>query len=310
MLHYGAAIAFVILAWWLSTGTILYAAGRESPKVVPLMAVATAMAIAGFAALWISTAMRDVAGVYLGFLGALAIWGWHEASFLAGIVTGPRRIACRPGSSGFERFRDAFLAVRDHELAIAATGMLVIAVSIGAENRIGMWTFLLLWVMRITAKLVLFLGAPHVAVAMLPPRLAYLSSYFRTDRTSAAFPVFLAAMVVLFVLLCAEAATAANLHDAISATVLATFLGLAIAEHLLLVLPVSDAALWRWAMPEGQGASAPQRRTVQSDRKPAFNGNGASAIAHAHSIGPVAQVAAGRRHKNLRAARVQSGGRK
>jgi len=310
VLQYGAAIAFVILAWWLSTGTILFAAGREKPKLVPLMAVASAMALAGFAALWISTAMRDVAGVYLGFMGALAIWGWHEASFLAGIVTGPRRIASRPGATGFERFRDAFLAIRDHELAIAATGFLVIAVSVGAQNRIGMWTFLLLWGMRITAKLVLFLGAPHVAVAMLPPRLAYLASYFRTDRTSAAFPAFLVGMMLVFVLLCVEAATAASLHDAISATVLATFLGLAIAEHLLLVLPVSDAALWRWAMPEKQGASAPERRTVRSDRQPAITGGSGAVASHLQANGLVAQGASGRRHKRLPAARVQSGGRK
>jgi putative photosynthetic complex assembly protein 2 len=30
----------------------------------------------------------SVAGVYWGFLSALAIWGWIELAFLSGVVTG------------------------------------------------------------------------------------------------------------------------------------------------------------------------------------------------------------------------------
>lgn len=263
MLHYSAAVVFVILAWWLSTGTILIAAGRETPRIVPVMAAASIMAAAGFAGLWISSEMADVEGVYLGFLSALAIWAWHEASFLTGLVTGPRRTQCPPNLTGLARFKAAFEAIRDHELAIAATGIVIVAISAGAENRIGMWTFLLLWVMRITAKLVLFLGAPHVAVTMLPPRLAYMSSYFRTDRVSVVFPAFVIAMIFAFALLCHAAATAGALHDGITAAMLATFLALAIIEHLFLVFPVSDAALWRWAMPERPDAQAPVRKPAQ-----------------------------------------------
>jgi putative photosynthetic complex assembly protein 2 len=264
VLHYSAAVVFVILAWWLSTGTILIAAGRQTPRIVPVMAAATAMAMAGFAGLWISSGMADVEGVYLGFLSALAIWAWHEASFLTGLVTGPRRQPCPANLSGYARFKAAFEAIRDHELAIAATGIVIVGLSAGAENRIGMWTFLLLWGMRITAKLVLFLGAPHVAVAMLPPRLAYMASYFRTDRISAVFPAFVIAMTFAFALLCHAAATAAELHDGVTATMLATFLALAIIEHLFLVFPVSDAALWRWAMPEQPDAQAPNQAPNQA----------------------------------------------
>jgi putative photosynthetic complex assembly protein 2 len=264
VLHYSAAVVFVILAWWLSTGTILIAAGRQTPRIVPVMAAATAIAMAGFAGLWISSGMADGEGVYLGFLSALAIWAWHEASFLTGLVTGPRRQPCPANLSGYARFKAAFEAIRDHELAIAATGIVIVGLSAGAENRIGMWTFLLLWGMRITAKLVLFLGAPHVAVAMLPPRLAYMASYFRTDRISAVFPAFVIAMTFAFALLCHAAATAAELHDGVTATMLATFLALAIIEHLFLVFPVSDAALWRWAMPEQPDAQVPNQAPNQA----------------------------------------------
>ncbi len=250
MLHHFAAVVFVILAWWLSTGTILFAAGRENPNTVPVMVVATILAITGIAGIWLSTAMDDVSGTYLGFIGALAVWAWHEASFLTGVMTGPRRESCPEGLEGLPRFKAAFMAVRDHELAIALTGMLVVAISLGGANLTGMWAFLLLWVMRVTAKLVLYFGAPHVAVGMLPPRLAYMASYFRTDRTSAVLPAFIIAMVFVFALLCNGAATATDRHEAIMLTILATFLALAIIEHLFLVLPVSDSALWRWAMPQ------------------------------------------------------------
>ncbi len=249
MLHHLGAVVFVILAWWLSTGTILFAAGRQNPNTVPVMMVATILAITGIAGIWLSAAMDDVSGTYLGFLSALAVWAWHEASFLTGTIIGPRREACPAGLEGFARFKAAFMAVRDHEIAIALTGVLIIALSLGGGNLTGMWTFLLLWAMRITAKLVLFFGAPHVAVGMLPQRLAYLASYFRTDRTSAVLPAFIIAMVFVFAVLCHSAATASQNHDAISMTILATFLALAIIEHLFLVLPVSDSALWRWAMP-------------------------------------------------------------
>lgn len=283
MLHYSAAVVFVVLAWWLSTGAVLFAAGRESPRVVPVMAGATIMAAAGFAGLWISHEMAGVEGVWLGFLSAIAIWAWHEASFLTGVLTGPRREPCPQGATGIARFKAAFDAIRDHELAIAATGLVIVALSFDAGNRIGMWTFLLLWAMRVSAKLVLFFGAPHVATTMLPPRLSYMASYFRTDRVSAALPAFLIAMGFVFVLLCHSAATATVLEEGIAAIILATFLGLAIIEHLFLVLPVSDAALWRWAMPADHGGRAPAPRQPAKGAV-AFAGSGHAASHHVTAV--------------------------
>jgi putative photosynthetic complex assembly protein 2 len=33
----------------------------------------------------------SVAGVYIAFLSALALWGWIELAFLTGVITGPVR---------------------------------------------------------------------------------------------------------------------------------------------------------------------------------------------------------------------------
>lgn len=268
MVQHTLAVIFAILAWWLSTGAVLFAAGGQSPRKVPLIAAATVLALAGLWAIHAGAWMEGVAGAYVGFLGALAVWAWHETSFLAGVITGPNREPCPQGAIGLQRFRAAFSAIRDHEFAILATAGIILAIAWNAPNRTGLYTFLLLWLMRISAKLLLFLGAPHVGLAMLPPRLAYLASYFRTDRRTAAFPVFLGLAVALFLAFCLQAAFAQELHQGISATLLATFAGLAALEHLFLVAPVQDAALWRWAMPAGARQESMPETTETADAEP------------------------------------------
>ncbi len=43
-------------------------------------------------------------GVYVGFLSALAIWGWIELAFLSGVITGPNRGPARRARPDWERF--------------------------------------------------------------------------------------------------------------------------------------------------------------------------------------------------------------
>ena len=44
-----------------------------------------------------------------------AIWGWHELSFLTGLISGPRTIACPPDASGWRRFIMATSTLVYHE---------------------------------------------------------------------------------------------------------------------------------------------------------------------------------------------------
>ena len=76
------------------------------------------------------------------------IWGWHEMSFLLGFVTGSRREACAGGCRGWRHFWHATQAILHHELAIAATAVVMVALTWGGANQVGLWTFLVLWVMR------------------------------------------------------------------------------------------------------------------------------------------------------------------
>jgi putative photosynthetic complex assembly protein 2 len=116
--------------------------------------------------------------------------------------------------------------------------------------------------MRISTKLNIYLGARHAISDMLPDRLSYLKSYFRTDRTSGWFYVSLSAAPCFWDGWSHAAATAATGHDGRKWTLLACFAALALLEHLFLVLPVRDSALWAWAM------ERKNKTKVSSDRQP------------------------------------------
>lgn len=242
------AMLTAVLAWWIATGAVIALARQGTARLGMVMAVVTALALGGIYGLYRTLHIETVAGIYVAFFSALALWSWHETTFLLGIVTGPRRVALGEKPYAASRFKAAFLAVRDHELALAITAALMVATMHDAANATGLLTFLLLWVMRISTKLNIFLGARHAVSDMLPDRLSYLKSYFRTDRTSHWFWVSLGASGIAVSAFLVAACLAASAHETVMWSLLATFAGLALIEHLFLVLPVRDSALWSWAM--------------------------------------------------------------
>ena len=174
--------------------------------------------------------------------------------FLMGAVTGPRRAACPPHARGWTRFRLATATVIHHELALAATAVLLLALSWGEPNRTGAATFALLFALRLSAKLNIFLGVPSFGDELLPAHLAYLKSYCGARATNPLMPVSFAATIALAGWL-AAAALASDGGAAVSASLLFALAALGVLEHLFLVLPLKDAALWRWAAPAGAGAA-------------------------------------------------------
>jgi putative photosynthetic complex assembly protein 2 len=154
--------------------------------------VGAAGADRGSVATTLSLSMPSVAGVYLGFLGALAIWGWIELAFLTGIVTGPNRCPLAEGLNEWERFIRATGTVAYHE-ALLLTGFadpdLVLAAP-AAENTVAAWTFGVLYVARISAKLNLYFGVPRINTEFIPTPLAHLPSHFRIARMNWVFPAF------------------------------------------------------------------------------------------------------------------------
>ncbi|RAI57681.1 putative photosynthetic complex assembly protein PuhE [Roseicella frigidaeris] len=257
MLDYGLPALTALFLWWFSTGLILHLDGLRPETFRWSMAAATLLLLA---ALWGLDGVADddtPRGAYLAFGCALLCWAWIELGFLTGWITGPRREALPPGATGWPRLRAALAAVLWHELAILGVGILVLAVCWGRPNMVGAWTFLVLWIMRTSAKLNLFLGVRNPGEGFLPAHLRYLGSYFARRPMNLLFPV----SVTLGTLACA-----ALLHDflapatgperAAGAGLVATLLALGVLEHWFLVLPIPVEALWRWGLRSRGGAPA------------------------------------------------------
>lgn len=263
MLAYAVPLGYTLFVWWFSTGVILYLDGLPKPTFKYTMAGFSALAAIGFVGLAASSAVATPAAAYCGFTCALLVWAWQEVAFLLGLITGPRRTPCPADATGWRRARLAFETVLHHELALVLLAAGVAAVSWKEPNQTGLWTFVILWAMRQSAKLNVFFGVRNLSDEFLPPHLKYLRSYFVRKPMNALWPVSVLASSAVVVPLWAQASAAASTSDAFafaSWALLATLLSLAIVEHLFLVLPLSLSALWQWAMRSG-----PRERAATTD---------------------------------------------
>jgi putative photosynthetic complex assembly protein 2 len=237
---------FALLLWWASTGIVLYLDQRPEPTHAGSMRVATGLAALALAGLIATREVATVAGACLAFGSAIAIWGWHEMSFLTGRVTGPRRQACPEGCGGARHFRHAVETLIHHEVALAATLVVLVALTWGAANWVGTATFGLLWAMRLSAKFNLFLGVRNPGAELLPPQLAYLASFFGRRRWNALLPLSITGAAVVVAWLARSALTAAGPFEAAAYGLVAALAALALLEHVFLVLPWSVGRLWGW----------------------------------------------------------------
>lgn len=239
----------VMLAWFASTGLIVWAANREPHTFRNALLVAAAAALVGLGLVVATRSLPGVAAVYLSFLGGLIVWGWQELAFLTGAVTGPRRGKASAGSASRSRFGEATAAVIHHELALAATGLLLTLLSWGAANQAGAAAFALLFALRLSAKLNIHWGVPNFNDELLPPQLAHLKSYFGRARLRMPLLLSIAGALALAGWLGAAAMAAADPANAVALSLLCTLAALGALEHVFMALPVRDGALWGWAMP-------------------------------------------------------------
>jgi putative photosynthetic complex assembly protein 2 len=250
----GALIAIMaaIFLWWFSTGVILLAVRKadRSGRHLQTVVAGLPLLVGGIWAVGLSLTKADVAGVYLGFLGALAIWGWIELAFLAGVVTGPMRNDCLPGMSGKPRFFRAFATVAHHELLLTVGLLGLVLASGGAENRMAVATYLILYLARILAKLNLFFGVPRINMEFVPQQLLHLKSYFRRGPVTLAFPVAITVLTALLALCSERLWFAGSEMTVVGYGLLTALAALALLEHWLMVIPLPDAKLWRWMLPQ------------------------------------------------------------
>jgi putative photosynthetic complex assembly protein 2 len=249
VIEYLAPAGIALLSWWLSTGLVLYLDGLPRATFRWSLAIATLIACGALVALYSSAHDASVASAYVAFAGALIVWGWHELTFLTGAITGPRKSANERPASRWLQARHATETLIYHELAIAATVLGVVGLTWGQPNQFGTWTFIALWLMRLSSKFNLFLGARNLGAEFLPDHLRYLSSFMRQRSMNPLFP---------FSLLAGGSATGYAVYKAIDPlasehavagyTLIAILLGLGVLEHLFLMLPISITNLWRWGL--------------------------------------------------------------
>ena len=249
MKDHALAALFVIAVWWLSTGIVLKLVWLPRRTFRLSVAASTLGCLAGLALLAWTRNVEAPWAAYLAFGSAIAVWGWHELVFLLGWVTGPRKIACPPEAAGWQRFRYATATVIHHEIALAITMVAVWALTHGGTNQVGTSTFMVLWIMRLSAKLNVFLGVRNLTEQFVPQHLRYLLSYFRRARLNWLMPLSLVLGTTVAIRLVAQAISPeATAFTLVGRTLVATILTLAVVEHVFLSVPLPDAMLWKWAL--------------------------------------------------------------
>ena len=251
MMTYVAPLLFAIFVWWASTGLILYLDGRPRCTFKWTLLGATVLAVLGFVGLRASSAVTTTASAYCAFTLRAADLGLAGSGVPARRRhrTAARALPAPTRPAGGARVL-AFQTVAHHELALVVLGAGVVAVTWRQPNRTGLWTFAILWAMRQSAKLNVFLGVRNLSEEFLPDHLRYLQTYFRRARMNWLFPV-----VVALVDLARGAGSgkrrwrpAVDAFTATSLTFAASLLSLAILEHWFLVLPLPSAAMWNWGL--------------------------------------------------------------
>ena len=248
---------FALLMWFIGTGAVVWLDSRPQETFKTSLTLAGLVAVAALVLVWVKAGDAGVGGAYVAFAAAIVIWGWHEMSFLMGVVAGPNRSACPPDASGWRRFTAATATVIHHELAIAATALALFAITWGQPNQAAPLTFLLLFVLRLSAKFNLFFGVPNLSDEVFPAHLAHLKSYFRVRRMNALFPfsILFGSALAVWAWLAAGAAPAGSGASATGALI-AGLTVLGVVEHLFLVMPVRDAKMWRWASHKSNNKAA------------------------------------------------------
>ncbi len=264
-------LLFAVFVWWFSTGAILWLDRLPKKTFAWTFTAMTLIASAALVGLATGAADASPAGAYLAFACAIALWAWHEMSFLMGFILGPRREACPASATGWRRFKLAAATVIHHEIALALTAVAVVALTWNQPNQIGPLVFLLLWAMRLSAKFNLFLGARYRGEDLLPPHLIHLKSYFRHRRMNMIFPLSLAfGCALVWQLTSLALAPSASAHEQVGFFLLLAMTLLAMIEHVFMFVPPPNEFLWGWAAPrparpalaEGQPAPAASQLSV------------------------------------------------
>jgi putative photosynthetic complex assembly protein 2 len=244
------AAAYTAFVWWFCTGVIFFLDGLPKRTYWVSIGAATFIAVGAIIGIIASSRVDSATNAYVAFTCALLVWGWQEMLFLMGVLAGPSRSPLPNGVSESTRFKLATRSVIHHELALLGVGILLLLVTWRSPNQVGGATYMLLWLMRLSAKLNLFIGVRNTYAHLLPAHIAYLGSYFRQRTTVSQFFVGTTSFAALLTasLWLLVASESSLLLSQTGAALLASLMTLAVIEHLFLVLPIPMERLWSAAL--------------------------------------------------------------
>jgi putative photosynthetic complex assembly protein 2 len=247
-----AAIAFVIVLWGVSTGIIFYLDSLSLRTFPWSMAGATfVLAACGFA-IWHLRDASSTLALAVSFAAGLLAWGWTEMSLYMGYVTGPRKIRCADGCSGINHFGHAVNANLWHEIVVISFAVAILL----SANQTATWCFVMLWLMHLSARLNVFLGARNVSVDFVPDHMDVLKGFLRKRHMNALFPFSCIALGALTIYL-------AMLPQTFAVTMATTLAAIGLLEHILLMLPLPTEKLWTWTL--SNKASLPQSPNLETE---------------------------------------------
>ncbi|MEO1732727.1 MAG: putative photosynthetic complex assembly protein PuhE [Pseudomonadota bacterium] len=258
------AALIALFLWWFSTGAILVVVKRADRKgasaLKSLVWAALPLFGVGFWLFFETLNSESAASAYLGFLSALAIWGWIELAFLTGVIAGPMQKPCPPGVRGWERFLRAWGTVAFHEILLTVALAVIVLYGRDGANSVGVWTYIVLYFARVSAKLNLFLGVPKINTDFLPHALSHLPSHFRIAPLNWLFPISVTALSFAVACWLERLYHADTAHSGVGFALLAAITTLALIEHWLMVLPLPDERLWKWMLPTQETLPKPNSR--------------------------------------------------
>lgn len=266
-------VGLVIFTWWFSTGAILWLVQQPPATHRVSFSAYTALTILALMALALLGAGNSYWHAIGAFVCAIVIWGWHEMAFLMGFITGSHKNPWPPQPTNEEsgssneptRFVRATESLLYHELALAATVVILFVASLRQPNQVGAEVFFALWVLRLSAKLNLFLGVRNRYASMLPKAVAYFESYFALRNINLLFPISISVgTIATMVLWSAAVNPALDEFSRANATILAMLVTLGVIEHWFLVLPLPFERMWSWAMDKPTTTSLPPHPTSSS----------------------------------------------
>ncbi|MEM1435120.1 MAG: putative photosynthetic complex assembly protein PuhE [Pseudomonadota bacterium] len=240
--------SYALVLWWGGTALVwLLVRHRERPWAsLWLLPLAGGLSLGVIDA---AGAVPSVAASMLSFLGAIVLWGVLEAAHLYGWLTGPEKAPCPQRVTHLERFRRGINVGLHHDLGILVVVALLWTLLHDTPNPTAAWAFTVLWLMRWSAKLNLFLGVANFDAGLMPERMRYMASYMLQRTVNPLYPFSIAAGVlgtIYGALLLRSGLLSEAQYAGVALTTSLLVLGLF--EHVLMMLPLRDSHLWRWVL--------------------------------------------------------------